>query len=250
LKLRKSLGTELALTKIARWDPDKRWNMAIEAAAGLKARGLKTRLLARGGMEGYGEEVLYNARSLGLRVKDVVAGEESLNGYLEAIAAASPEADLLNIKFYCPQDFLRTVYHASDAVLANSGREPFGLVGLETMAAGGIAFTGSTGEDYAVPFHNAIVLETSNSQEIVSYVTYLHRHPEEGERIREAARHTASLFTWEQVIENLVQRLEYQARSQGLLATGEPPDFLKEYSPSVTDLSLKNIITASTDSNN
>jgi len=31
------------------------------------------------------------------------------------------------------------LYAAADAVLANSGKEPFGLVGLEVMAAGGIA---------------------------------------------------------------------------------------------------------------
>ncbi len=71
----------MVLAKIARWDPDKRWNMAIEATARLKARGLKTTLIARGGMEGYGEEVLYNARSLGLRVKDVTVQSQSLEDY-------------------------------------------------------------------------------------------------------------------------------------------------------------------------
>ena len=74
---------------------------------------------------------------------------------------------------------MRLVYQASDAVLANSGREPFGLVGLETMAAGGMAFTGSTGEDYAIPFHNSIVLETSDPKEIETYVMYLAEHPQE-----------------------------------------------------------------------
>lgn len=216
-KLRKGLGSDLVLTKIARWDPDKRWNMAIEATAGLKARGLQTTLIARGGMEGYGEEVLHNARSLGLVIKDVEAKCESLGDYLAAIAANSKGADILNLKFHCPQDFLRLVYHASDAVLANSGREPFGLVGLETMAAGGIAFTGNTGEDYAIPFHNAIVLETSDPKEIESYVMYLAGHPAEAERIRKAGRYTAARFTWEQIGENLIQRLEYQAKSQGLI---------------------------------
>jgi hypothetical protein len=50
------------------------------------------------------------------------------------------------------------LFSGSAAVLANSGREPFGLVGLETMAAGGVACTGSTGEDYVVPGQNALVL--------------------------------------------------------------------------------------------
>ncbi len=217
-RFEKALDRDLILAKIARWDPDKRWNMAVEAAARLKARGLKTILLARGGMESYGEEVLYNARSLGLRVKDVQAKCESIEDYLKAIAENAGGADLLNIKFHCPQDFLRVVFHAGDAVLANSGREPFGLVGLEAMAAGGIAFTGSTGEDYAISFYNSIVLETSDPKEIESYVMFLISHKEEEERVRKAARYTAARFTWEQIAENLIQRLEYQSKLQGIIA--------------------------------
>ncbi len=68
-RLSKSLDADLILAKVARWDPDKRWNAAFAAAARLKARGLRTVLLARGGIEHHGEEVLRNARSLGLRVK-------------------------------------------------------------------------------------------------------------------------------------------------------------------------------------
>ncbi len=217
-KLRRALNADLVLAKIARWDPDKRWNMAVEAAARLKARGLRTLLLARGGMEGYGQEILYNARSLGLRVKEAHARANNIGDYLEAIAEASPGADVLDLKFHCPQDFLKLVYPNVDAVLANSGREPFGLVGLETMATGGIAFTGSTGEDYAISFHNSIVLETSDPKEIESYVLYLQSHPEETERIRKSARYTAGRFTWEQIVENLIQRLQYQAKSQGIIS--------------------------------
>jgi glycosyltransferase involved in cell wall biosynthesis len=214
---RKELKADLVMAKIARFDPDKRWNMALEATARLKARGLKTTLIARGGMEGYGDEVIYNARSLGLRIKDITVQSNSVEDCLEAIISNSQEADLLNLKFFCTQELLRLIYHASNGVLANSGREPFGLVGLETMAAGGIAFTGSTGEDYAIPFHNSIVLETSDPQEIESYVLYLNAHPEEEEKIRKSARSTAGQFIWEQVIENLIQRLEYQAKSQELI---------------------------------
>jgi glycosyltransferase involved in cell wall biosynthesis len=216
-QLRKSLKADLVLSKIARWDPDKRWNMAIEATARLKARGLKTKLIARGGMEGYGREILSNARSLGLRVQDITADGVGLTSYLDAIADHSEDADVLNLRFHCPQDFLRLVYHASDAVLANSGREPFGLVGLETMAAGGLAFTGSTGEDYAIPFHNSIVLETDDPKEIETYVMYLATHPAETDRIRKAARSTAAQFPWEKIVDNLVQRLEYRAKAQGLI---------------------------------
>jgi glycosyltransferase involved in cell wall biosynthesis len=216
-QLRKCLGAELLLAKIARWDPDKCWNMAIEATAKLKARGIRTVLLARGGMEPYGEEVMQNARLLGLKIEEAMTNGHSLENYLEAIGNKGG-ADLTNIMFHCPQELLRVIYHASDAVLANSGREPFGLVGLETMAAGGIAFTGNTGEDYALSFYNSIVLETSDSREIEAYLVYLREHAEEKERIRKNARNTALRFIWEQILEKLFRHLEYQARIQGILS--------------------------------
>jgi glycosyltransferase involved in cell wall biosynthesis len=218
--LRNGLGADLILAKVARWDPDKRWNMAVEATARLKARGLRTVLLARGGIEPHGREVMYNARSLGLKVKEAGGEKTTLADYTQAVRGDGV-ADILNIRFHCPQEFLRIVYHASDAVLANSGHEPFGLVGLETMAAGGIPFTSGTGEDYAIPFHNSISLETSDAKEIEDYVMYLQGRPDEQERMRRAARQTARQFTWEEAIRNLIQKLERQARSQRLLAPQE-----------------------------
>lgn len=227
-RFRKMMGNASVLAKIARWDPDKCWNGAMEATARLKNRGRRTVLIARGGIEPYGEEVLYRARSLGLKVSEVNGKRDSVEGYLQALEAAE-DADILNLKFHCPQEFLRIIYNASDGVLANSRHEPFGLVGLETMAAGGVAFTGSTGEDYAVPFHNSIVLDTTNPREIEDQVLYLRKHPEEEEKIREAARQTAFRFTWEEVIRVLIRKLGQQARSQGLFdtddagAVAEPP---------------------------
>ena len=115
------------------------------------------------------------------------------------------------------------MYRGSDAVLANSGHEPFGIVGLETMASAGIAFTGSTGEDYAIPYRNAFVLETSDPKEIESYLMYLQEYPEEGIRIRSEARRTASYFTWEATSENLISKLENQGRIQRALARQSAP---------------------------
>jgi len=217
-RLRASLNADLILTKVARWDPDKRWNMAVEATARLKDRGLRTVLLARGGIEPHGEEVMDKARSLGLIIEEARTNGCSLEDYLGAIECDG-RADIINMRFHCPQEFLRIIYNASDAVLANSSHEPFGLVGLETMAAGGIAFTGGTGEDYAIPFHNSFVLETSDPEEIEAYVMYLNEDSAENQRIRKAARYTAGQFTWERVTENLIRKLEYQARTQGLLVT-------------------------------
>jgi glycosyltransferase involved in cell wall biosynthesis len=212
-------GTVLA--KVARWDPDKRWHMAVESVARLKQRGMKVVLLARGGMEPHGMEVLGRARELGLSVSEAKTSDKNLDSYFHALHN-SCEADVIDIKFHLPQDFLRIIYRASDAVLANSGHEPFGIVGLETMAAGGIAFTGSTGEDYAIPYHNAFVLETSDPREIEGYLMYLRECPDEGTRIRSEAQRTASYFTWEAAAENLISKLESQARIQRALVKRPP----------------------------
>lgn len=79
----------------------------------------------------------------------------------------------------------------ADAVLANSGDEPFGLVGLETMAAGGVACTGGSGEDYAVPGYNALVLETTDPREFIGLFGELRRDPAQEHAIRQAGRLTA-----------------------------------------------------------
>jgi glycosyltransferase involved in cell wall biosynthesis len=217
-----SISGGTVLAKVARWDPDKRWIMAVEAVARLKQRGLKATLLARGGMEPHGTEVLGKAKSLGLSVSEAMTNENNVESYLHTLQD-NCQADVIDIKFHLPQDFLRIIYRASDAVLANSGHEPFGIVGLETMAAGGIAFTGSTGEDYAIPYHNAFVLETSDPREIEGYLTHLQEYPEEGIRIRNEARRTAAYFTWEAAAENLISKLENQARIQKLLVGHHPP---------------------------
>lgn len=216
-RLRESLRKDIILSKVARWDPDKGWNAAVEATATLKSAGFRVVLLARGGIEPHGQEVLHNAGRLGLRVNDAWAGADGQDGYFSAIAGAS-DCDVINIRSHLTLDFLRVLYRGSHAVLANSGREPFGLVGLEAMASGGIAFTGATGEDYAIHNHNCVVQETGDSSEIVSNLMYLRDHPVHEERIRRAARHSARLFTWDKVGEDLVGKVEQQARAQGALA--------------------------------
>jgi glycosyltransferase involved in cell wall biosynthesis len=225
-EVREALGADLVLCKVARWDPDKRWNAAIEAIARLKEIGLKTVLVARGGIEPHGQEVMNNARSMGLTVREARTNPGESNGYLTALREAAP-ADVIDVKFHVPLDFLRVIYRAADCVLANSSHEPFGLVGLEAMAAGGIAFTGCTGEDYAIPFINSFVLETGDPMEIVGYVTYLRDYPEEGARIRKSARYTARNFTWEVAVENLINKLTNQARIQGMLADWPRPEPLE-----------------------
>ena len=205
----------LFLFKIGRFDPDKRWIMAIEAVARLKNSGHPVTLFVRGGLEPHGAAVLGHAYNIGLTIRDVVAQRPTMKQCMDAIKKAGP-ADLYNLRFFLPEEFVRTTYAATDATLANSGHEPFGLVALEVMAAEGIAVTGSTGEDYAISFENAIVTETDDPDEIVGYLLYLRRHAEEQERIRCAGRRTAEQFLWDQVIENLVGKLEFLARKQNI----------------------------------
>jgi glycosyltransferase involved in cell wall biosynthesis len=214
---RSSLRADILLCKIARWDPDKRWIEAVDAVADMKRMGIKTTLLARGGREPYGQEVINRARLAGLTIREAHTDSADQNGYLKALAAAAP-ADIIDIRFQLPLDFLSIMYRGSDAVLANSLHEPFGIVGLEAMAAGGVVFTGSTGEDYAIPFVNSFMIETSDPMEIVGYVIYLKNYPQQMERMRKVARSTARYYTWESAIQNLVSKLENQGRIQGTLS--------------------------------
>ncbi|HEY6411485.1 MAG TPA: glycosyltransferase, partial [Ktedonobacteraceae bacterium] len=204
------------LFKIGRFDPDKRWIMAIDAVARLKYSGHPVSLFVRGGIEPHGADVLRHAYNIGLSIRDVVAHRPNVKQCMEAVSKAGP-ADIYNLRFFLPEEFVRTTYAAADATLANSGHEPFGLVALEVMAAKGIAVTGSTGEDYAISFENAIVTETDDPDEIVGYLLYLRRHEAEQEGIRLAGRQTAEQFLWDQVIANLVGKLEFLARKQDIV---------------------------------
>ena len=221
--LRGSLGKPVVLTKIGRWDPDKRWLMAVEALAELKRGSDDAVLLALGGREPHKAEVLQRARELGLVVRTVSVGEPGLAAYAQAFAAGMP-ADIFDVRSLVPLPLLRAIYRASDAVLANSGHEPFGLVGLEAMAAGAVAITGGTGEDYAMHLQNAIVLDTADPLELAWYVRFLKAHPAVTRRLARAARATARRFTWERVLQTLFEKIEFLAARQGALPkVASPP---------------------------
>jgi glycosyltransferase involved in cell wall biosynthesis len=211
--VRQQIGDGALLVKVARWDPDKRWKLALETVAQLKEDDRPVRLVARGGVEAHGGEVLDHARALGLRVRDINVARSGVQEMACALSA-DETADVLNVtSFIAPED-LRVLYRAADGVLANSGREPFGLVGLEAMAAGGTAFTGNTGEEYARHLENAVVLDTADPAEAAWYVSYLADRPGEQERLRTEARKTAGLFTWDRVLEQLLARIRVLAAAQ------------------------------------
>ncbi len=217
--LRDAVGGHPCLFKIGRFDPDKRWLLAIDTVVRLKQRGQRVKLLMRGGMEPHGGEVLHHAYSQGLAVHDVVVPDQEFDTLRDGIAAAA-DADIINLRSFISDDFKRVCYRAAAMVLANSGHEPFGIVGLEVMGAGGIVVLGGTGEDYAIPFENCLVAETDDPEEIVGYVTTLQMQPALRTKLRAEARQTAALFTWDHVIGNLVSRLDYLAASQQAVFAG------------------------------
>ncbi len=206
-RFRGALRGRPQLIKVGRFDPDKNWLQAIDAVAELHSAGISAQLIMRGGKEAYGSVVLQRARSRGLRIADVtVDGTDAA----EVVAAlGSAEADVLNVHAFLPDATLFALYAACDAVLANSGKEPFGLVGLEVMAAGGIAVCGATGEEYAEPFVNAIVCDTSDGRELAQYLRDAYGDEERAERMRRAGRATAARFVWPNVLETLSHKIAY-----------------------------------------
>jgi glycosyltransferase involved in cell wall biosynthesis len=200
--------------KIGRFDPDKRWLMAVSAAGYLKRHGQRVRLLMRGGREPHGGEVISHAQHQGLNVVHVNAPADSAG--LSVIFRQYPEADVVNLTSYVGDPLLGVIYPACDAVLANSGHEPFGLVGLEVMAAGGLAVTGATGEDYADAYRNALVLETDEPIELVTGLNLIHQRPRLAAALRRRGRATARTYTWEKVIQQLLLRVEFAAAQQAV----------------------------------
>jgi len=213
-RLRNAIGSQELLFKIGRWSPDKRWNMAIEALAEERERGRDVSMVIRGGIEPHAVEVMANARRRGLEIVDLRPPRE-VDQAIEALATL-PRADVYNLTAFMTDELISLFYTAADGVLANSGHEPFGLVGLEVMAASGVAFVGSTGEDYAIPYLNAIVLDSDDPTEISISLQYLRDHPEAAGRIRQEARATARRYSWRSVIEEvLMGKLQYVALRQG-----------------------------------
>jgi glycosyltransferase involved in cell wall biosynthesis len=201
--LRSRLHDRTLLSKVARWDPDKRWLLAIETVRVLKDLGWRPLLLARGGIEEHGAEVLAKAAAVGLRVTERSSADEGIQGLLQALEGID-DADIVHLRTPLNAESCRVLYRSSAAVLANSGREPFGLVGLEAMAAGGVACTGGTGEDYVVPGQNALVLETADPWEFVTLFRELRANPAQDRALRRAGRTTAEHFSWPQIVRRVL----------------------------------------------
>ena len=213
--LRRRFRDRTVLVKMARWDPDKRWLAAVRAAAAMKRMGWRPLLIARGGSESHGAEVLAAMRDLGLSHVDRAWKEPGARGLIDAVRDVDG-ADVVDLRSHVDPEARRVLFRGADAVLANSAHEPFGLVGLEAMAAGGLACTGATGEDYALPGRNAVVLETEEPGELVGWLQRLRARPDEAQAIRRAGRSTARLFAWPEVVERvLIPRAELAMAGAG-----------------------------------
>ena len=211
--IRAGAGTNCLAFKIGRFSPDKRWLQAVGAIAELRSEGLPARLLMRGGIEPYGAEVLASAAAAGLQVADWHEPVEDASGIVAALSDTRGAA-IVNLRRFLPDSVIAEIDAAATAVLANSGHEPFGLVGLEAMAAGGVALVGNTGEEYARPYGNAIVVETDDPSEVSSALSGLVAQPALARRLRRAARRDAADFSWPLVIDGLLERLRFVCQRQ------------------------------------
>jgi glycosyltransferase involved in cell wall biosynthesis len=194
--------------KMARWEREKGWSQALDALLALRERGRPATLVARsGGPTGAGSGLHSEASLRGLVSREVSSPAqllECLDGSKES------SVDVVDVRFGIRERLAAILYAASDGVLANSVSEPFGLVGLEAMAAGG------AGEDYAVSGQNAVVLETLEAAEIVDRSAELRAAPERVRRMRRAARKTAYEYTWDRVANVLLRRTAIEAARRDL----------------------------------
>lgn len=211
--IRGSAETSCLAFKIGRFTPDKRWIQAVAAIAELRSEGIPARLLMRGGIEPYGAEVLDFAARVGLPVAHWHEAVEDASGIVAALSSTGG-APIVNLRRFLPDAVIAEIDAAATAVLANSGHEPFGLVGLEAMAAGGVALVGATGEEYARPYGNAIVVETDDPSEVSSALSGLVAQPALAQRLRGAARRDAADFSWPLVVDGLIERLRFVCQRQ------------------------------------
>lgn len=200
--LRLAFADRPTLVKVARFDPDKRWLWAVDAVSELRDAGRRPRLVMRGSRSDYADVVVQRIRGRGLSTDRIALGSDATPRDLAA-ALHDSMADVAFLDFFVSERALRALYAAADGVLANSEREPFGLVGLEVMACGGIAFVGRTGEDYAVPYGNSVVIQSNDPRELGKHLETLAARPELGERIRADGRATAKRFAWPRILDAL-----------------------------------------------
>ncbi|HEX3551305.1 MAG TPA: glycosyltransferase family 4 protein [Candidatus Elarobacter sp.] len=205
--IRAAFGERPTYVKVGRFDPDKNWLQAIDALAEVRAAGIDARLIVRGGKEPYGDVVLGRARERELTVCRMDYEGTDWREFATRLAAV--DCAVVHVRAFLDEATLYALYAAADVVLANSGKEPFGLVGLEVMAAGGIVVCGATGEEYAEPFVNAIVCDTGDGRELATYLRALHDDPLLADQLRANGAETAHRYTWDSVLDSMDRKIAY-----------------------------------------
>ncbi len=198
--------------KVGRFELEKGWLQAIEAFAAIRASRSGAMLILRGGRGDCEAQIFHHVRACGLEVERVESDSARPLDVLAAIAAV--RAPIADVRTFIPEPLLAALYRVADAVLANSSREPFGIVGLEVMAAGGVAVTGSTGEEYALPFENALVCDTADPRELYSLVDAVLTDPALSASIRVAAAATAKRYAWPAIVDLMMRKLDPLRRAE------------------------------------
>jgi len=73
---------------------------------------------------------------------------------------------------------------------------------------------GATGEEYARPYGNAIVMETADGGELANALAGIVERPDLSRRLRRAARRDAADFAWPKIVDGFLERLRYVAGRQ------------------------------------
>jgi glycosyltransferase involved in cell wall biosynthesis len=79
------------------------------------------------------------------------------------------------------------------------------------MGTGGVAYVGTTGEDYAQPLGNSVVVRTEDPREVADAAEYLRQRPELAKRIRTEGKQTAKRYVWPRVLDDMELVWEYAA---------------------------------------
>ena len=198
--LRDAFGDRPTFVKVARFDADKRWLWAVDAITAMRNAGMHPRFLMRGSRSDYADVVGARIRANGLTIERAALPSSATPADLGGAIAAS-RADVIFLDFFVSERTLRALYAAADGVLANSEKEPFGLVGLEVMACGGIAYVGRTGEDYAVPFGNSVVVQSDDPRELMTTYATLRADAKLTLSLRADGLVTAQRFAWPRILE-------------------------------------------------
>lgn len=209
--LLKEIFDGLVLQKVGRYDPNKRWLEAISAVAMLKQKGANPHLIMRGSHEPHRMEVMSLIRHYGLTCARVKVHDTSFDCILQELRDHR-HFDVLELDFFVPEYFLMLLYACSDAVLANSGYEPFGIVGLEVMAQGGVVILGNSGEDYASHLYNSLRLSTDDPAEIVADLQLVEQDLPLRRHLCKNALRTAKDYVWDNVLSILLKHVEDVAK--------------------------------------